>query len=290
MQLPDNYIYNSAIIGYNQFMNFDFSLTQNPISTIAVALRTVYILHADTSYDVRKTFSDSKDMIALRTTGGMGCVKIAGLDDITVLPGTLLFFEHRLVRHYFCSGDTWDFWWFEFSSAGLFNQPQNRLLHLDYDNIEPEDYNTCLELLRKSDSSSRLLASSVFSHILCKWMARLKKSSAGNPHQAAVEGAIDHMRSSLPENVSIKELAAGAGLCERRFREVFTEVTGMQPKKYYDAMRTGIAVELLRNTAFSISEISDRLGYSSQFHFTRAFEKIHNTSPSYFRKSSIFSR
>jgi hypothetical protein len=31
---------------------------------------------------------------------------------------------------------------------------------------------------------------------------------------------------------------ARAGLCERRFREVFTEVTGMQPKKYYDAMRT----------------------------------------------------
>ena len=268
-------------------MNFDFSKTENPISTIAIALSTVYILHADISYDVRKNLKDNKDMVALRTTGGMGCVKVEGLDDITVLPGTLLFFEHRLVRRYFCSGETWDFWWFEFSSNSLFNQPQNRILHLDYDEIAPEDYNNCLELLRKSDSSSKLLASSAFSHILCKWIASLKRNSISNPHQSSVERIIDHMRSSLPENVSVKELAGIAGLCERRFREVFGNVTGMQPKKYYDAMRIGIGVELLRNTTFSIAEISDRLGYSSQFHFTRAFEKVHNAAPSYFRKNSI---
>ncbi len=174
MHLPDNYIYNSAITGYNQLVNVDFSNTENPISTIAVTLSTVYILHADTSYDVKKALKGNKDLIDLRTTGGMGCVRIEGLYDITVLPGTLLFFEHRLVRRYFCSGETWDFWWFEFSSGSLFNQPQNRILHLDYDEIELEDYNTCL--LRKSDSSSKLLASSVFSHMLCKWTARLKKS------------------------------------------------------------------------------------------------------------------
>lgn len=288
MQLPDNYIYNSEIIGYNIFMNFDFSVTKNPISTVAIALRTVYILHAETSYDVRKALKDNRDMIALRTIGGMGSVKIDGHDEITVLPGTLLFFEHRQARRYFCSGEAWDFWWFEFVSSGLFNQPLNRLLHLDHEENEPEDYNTCLELLRKSDPSSALLASSVFSHILCKWTARLKKSSLSNPYQSAVERAIDHMRSSLPENVSVKELAAGAGLCERRFRQVFTEVAGIQPKKYYDAMRIGVAVELLRNTVFPISEISDRLGYSSQFHFTRAFEKVHNTAPSYFRKNNAF--
>ncbi|NJD01695.1 MAG: helix-turn-helix transcriptional regulator [Ruminiclostridium sp.] len=287
MQLPDNYIYNSAIIGYNQFMKFDFSKTENPISTIAVALNTVYILHADTSYDVKKALKDNKDMIALRTTGGMGCVTIEGMDDITILPGTLLFFEHRSVRRYFCSGEMWDFRWFEFSSNSLFSQPQNRILQLKYDESEHEDYNTCLELLRKSDSSSKLLASSLFSHILCKWTARLKINSISNLHQSSVERIIDHMSSSLPEIISIKELAARTGLCERRFREVFEDVPGIQPKKYYDAMRIGIAVELLRNTTFSIAEISDRLGYSNQFHFTRAFEKVHNTAPSYFRKNNI---
>jgi AraC-like DNA-binding protein len=267
-------------------MNFDFSKTDNPITNMALALSTVFIVHADISYDV-KALRDSRNMIALRTTGGMGSVRIDGFDDITVLPGTLLFFEHRLVRRYFCSGETWDFWWFEFSSGSLFNMPQNRILSLDYEEQELEDYNTCLELLRKSDSSSKLLASSLFSHVLCKLITRLNRSSINNPYQSAVEYVIDHMRSSLPEIVSIKELAGIVGLCERRFREVFENVTGIQPKKYYDAMRIGIAVELLRNTTFTIAGISDRLGYSSQFHFSRAFEKVHDLAPSYFRKTIL---
>ncbi len=268
-------------------MDFDFSIAQNPIATIAVALSTVYILHADPTYDVRKSLLNSRGIIALRTTGGMGTVKIDGLEEITVLPGTLLFFEHRLTRRYFCSGETWDFWWFEFTCASLFNQPLNQILHLAHDEAEQEDYRTCLDLLRRSDSSSRLLASSAFGHILCKWTAQLKKSSVSNPYQAAVDRVIDHMRSSLPEYVSIRELAGRMGLCERRFRQVFQNITGMQPKKYYDSMRTGIAVELLRKTTLSIAEISDRLGYSSQFHFARAFEKAYHMAPSHFRKYGL---
>ena len=268
-------------------MNTDFSKTENPIPTISVALSCVYILNADASYDIRKNLKDNKDIIALRTIGGEGRVKIEGIDEISVLPGTLLFFEHCMVRRYQCIGDTWDFWWFEFTSSGVFNQPLNKLILPDYEVSEEEAYKTCFELLRKSDSSSRLLASSVFSHVLCKWMVSLKKNTAGNPHQPAIDLAIDHMRSSLPEKVSIKGLAAAAGLSERRFREVFENITGMQPKRYYDAMRISIAVELLRNTSFTIAEISDRLGYSSQFHFTRVFEKAHSVAPLHFRKSNM---
>ena len=265
-------------------MNFDFSTTDNPVSTIAVALNTVYAVYADISYDVSKTLKESKGMIALRTTGGTGCVKIEGLDEITVLPGTLLFFEHRLVRRYFCSGEAWDFWWFEFLTHSMTNLPQNRILRLDYDENELNEYNACLELLRKSDSASKLLASSACSNVLCKWLAQMKKDSVCNPHQSTVDRVIDHMKSSLPGYVTIKEMAESAGLSERRFREVFENLTGMAPKKYYDSMRIGIAVELLRNTPFSIAEISYRLGYSSQFHFTKAFEKAYNTAPSFFRK------
>lgn len=269
-------------------MNFDFSHTENPISNIAAALRTVYILNADRTYNVTKALKkEVKDIVALRTTGGMGTVKIEGLDELTVLPGTLLFFEHCMVRNYYCSGDRWDFWWFEFTVPhGVLNQPLNRISVLSYDETEQEDYKNCLELLRKSDESSRLLASSLFSHVLCKWSVRLGRSSAANPYQQAIERTIDFMRSKLPESVSVKELAAVSGLCERRFRQVFEMVTGTQPKKYYDTMRIGMAVELLRNTAFSIAEISERLGYSSQFHFTRAFGRIHNMAPLHFRKNN----
>jgi len=269
-------------------MDFDFSITENPVSTMAVALKTVYTVNADTSYDVRKFLKDNKDWVALRTTGGEGCVKLAGMDEITVLPGTLLFFEHRLVRRYYCRSQLWSFWWFEFSSAGPVSLPAGKLIQLDYAGDEEEDACSCLELLRKSDTSSRLLASSAFSNILFKWAACFGKNSDANPYQAAVEHAIDQMRSCIPDNVSVRDLAQQAGLCERRFRDVFKQVTGMQPKKYFDAMRAGMAAELLRNTTLSIAEISEKLGYSSQFHFTGSFKKIYKLAPSQFRKYNIF--
>jgi hypothetical protein len=98
MYFSDKYIYISAISIYNNLMYYDFSMVKKPIATAAIALRTVYVLEADRSYDVKKSGTPYNDLVALRTTSGMGGVKIEGHDEITVLPDTLLFFKHSSVR------------------------------------------------------------------------------------------------------------------------------------------------------------------------------------------------
>jgi AraC-like DNA-binding protein len=40
------------------------------------------------------------------------------------------------------------------------------------------------------------------------------------------------------------------------------------------------AVELLNSTGWPIKNISEHLGFSDQFYFSRAFKKMHNHSPS----------
>jgi AraC-like DNA-binding protein len=44
------------------------------------------------------------------------------------------------------------------------------------------------------------------------------------------------------------------------------------------------ASQLLHNTDYPIKEIAQAVGYQNQFHFSKAFRKYYNTSPSEWRK------
>jgi len=49
-------------------------------------------------------------------------------------------------------------------------------------------------------------------------------------------------------------------------------------------LRMQRAVQLLNSTDLPIKQISDQLGFSEQFYFSRAFSKMHNHSPSEHRR------
>jgi AraC-like DNA-binding protein len=49
---------------------------------------------------------------------------------------------------------------------------------------------------------------------------------------------------------------------------------------YLNHLRMQRAVQLLNTTNLSIKAISDQLGFSEQFYFSRAFRKLHGHSPS----------
>lgn len=284
MLISDFNIYIPAILIYNDLMNFDFSITNQPIPTAPIALRTVYIVHADLTYDVKKGGTPNRDLVALRTIGGMGNVKIDGLEEITVLPGAIIFFKHTDVQRYYCCSENWDFWWFEFASNEVLNIPMNTLLRIEPVENELNDNKACLELLRKNDAITSSLASATFSLLLYKWIVQLENSTKVIPHRDDIQKAIDYMKKNINCNISVKAMAEIAGLCERRFREVFRDITGIPPKKFIESFRVSMAEELLRNTPLSINAISEKLGYSSQFHFNNAFRKSHAISPSQYRK------
>ena len=264
-------------------MNFDFSITNNPTPAASIALRAVYLLHSDPTYDIKKGYVQNRDIVALRTVGGLGKVTIEGFDEISVQPGTLLLVEHAKVRRYFCSDENWHFWWFEFSTNEIMNLPLNKLLQIPMVENELNDCETCLELLRKTNAGLLRLASATFNLLLNKWMLVTESNKQDNPYREAVENAINYMKLNMNKHITVESLARMTGLCERRFRQVFYNTTGMRPKKYQENLRISIAEELLLNTPCTIYEISLKLGYSSQFHFCKAFRNIHSIPPSQFR-------
>ena len=87
------------------------------------------------------------------------------------------------------------------------------------------------------------------------------------------------------ENTSAAELAALFHLSESQMRRKFVKAYGRPPIAYRNSLRCKIADELLLHTNLSISEIAERIGYSTPADFYRSFLKIHGVTPSEHRRN-----
>lgn len=82
---------------------------------------------------------------------------------------------------------------------------------------------------------------------------------------------------------TLEALAQRAGLTPSHFCRVFKKSTGTTPHQYVMKARLDRAQELLGASDMSIAAIADRLGFTSQSHFTRAFRQYAGQTPSGWR-------
>jgi AraC-like DNA-binding protein len=108
------------------------------------------------------------------------------------------------------------------------------------------------------------------------------KEEFGHGEAGAGERAaksIQFMKEHLREPLQIATLAAVVNLSRSHYTTLFRRVTGYAPLRYLNHLRMQRAVQLLNTTNLSIKEISDQLGFSDQFYFSRAFSKLHGHAP-----------
>ena len=92
------------------------------------------------------------------------------------------------------------------------------------------------------------------------------------------------MKGHLSEPLTVGTLAALVNLSRSHYTTLFRRVTGYAPRHYLNHLRMQEAVQMLNGTDLPIKQISDRLGFSEQFYFSRAFSKMHNHSPTEHRR------
>jgi AraC family transcriptional regulator of arabinose operon len=96
--------------------------------------------------------------------------------------------------------------------------------------------------------------------------------------------SIEFMKAHVQEPLKVATLASLVRLSRSHYTTLFRRVTGYAPLSYLNHVRMQRAVQLLNTTELSIKRISDQLGFSDQFYFSRAFSKMHNHSPSEHRR------
>lgn len=87
-------------------------------------------------------------------------------------------------------------------------------------------------------------------------------------------------------NWTVAELAAESGLSRSVFAKRFQETIGIAPLHYAGELRMRIAHTWLSYDRMPIERVAERLGYTSQAAFSRAYKRITGTPPGYSRREN----
>lgn len=85
--------------------------------------------------------------------------------------------------------------------------------------------------------------------------------------------------------IDLERTASEFGITSKTITRMFKKHLGLTPSEFRRNARNEYARRLLATTTLSIKEIADKLGYSSQFHFSKEFKQDNGAAPSEYRKS-----
>lgn len=97
---------------------------------------------------------------------------------------------------------------------------------------------------------------------------------------ARLAAAMRQMHGQLARSWTVAQLAKTAALSRSAFFERFTRTVGMPPMEYLLAWRMAVAKNLLRSHGLGLSEVAERVGYSSASAFSTAFSRLVGQPPS----------
>ncbi len=98
-----------------------------------------------------------------------------------------------------------------------------------------------------------------------------------------VAQCIDYIHANLHEKISLGDFSNNLGVSPNHLSRLFSKEVGQTFSAYVLEQRIITASKMLMFTELSISEISEFFHFSSQSHFTTAFQKHFNMTPKKFR-------
>ncbi len=141
--------------------------------------------------------------------------------------------------------------------------------------------------IERKDPGFRLDAKAIFMRLLV-FLARCYEHSAqANPHTMSllrIARAIDYLDKHYLEEVDYKELGRIASMSQRHFQRIFRYALNCTARQYVIRLRIRKAMQLLRGSSFSISEVAFECGFDDSNYFSRMFRKYSGTTPNKYRE------
>jgi transcriptional regulator GlxA family with amidase domain len=113
-----------------------------------------------------------------------------------------------------------------------------------------------------------------------------QKGFSGNRVEKIIGNARFAMQNNLTGELDIRQLARDNNVGYAYFRKMFKKYMGVSPLRYHLNLRIMRSRELLLTSDKSINEISDELGFTSVYYFSRLFKNKTGLSPTKFRKQN----
>lgn len=224
-------------------------------------------------------------LVAVRTLAGEGRFQLDSDRFVNTSAGDVLFFERRFLHRYSCQTPQWHYWWFKFSAVGPLRIPLGQSLTVGFHPTDVASMRHIFENLSHPLAERRFLSSASFVRLVYEWMDRWRSGRTPPEAQTSVRQVVEMMQKHLDGNLSVEQMAEAISVCPRRLHQLFRNVVGIGPKKYYDQLRLQRAEMLLRDPALRISQVSTRLGFDDPLYFSRWIRRRTGVPPTQWRQS-----
>ncbi|HAV62337.1 MAG TPA: hypothetical protein DCY13_08245 [Verrucomicrobiales bacterium] len=125
-------------------------------------------------------------------------------------------------------------------------------------------------------AAARLLAMHLLQH---HSVMPASENPRGGLTPARLNRVVELIRNHLDERLTLRRLAARAGLSTFHFSRVFRQSTGMSPFEFVMSCRIKRAKELLLRPGARIGEVALQCGFCDQAHLTRNFKGTTGITP-----------
>lgn len=112
------------------------------------------------------------------------------------------------------------------------------------------------------------------------------RSPVVRPGDKALARVEQFMLKQFGQTLSLKEMAAAAGVSRQHLLKLFRNRHGISPTQYLYERRLGVAADQLLHTGLTIKEISERCGFANPFHFSRKFKLAYGLGPRAWRSQN----
>ncbi len=227
------------------------------------------------------------------TVGGEGIFRIKK-QEIRMKPGMAFVHCHgdkNNAYYYPPDGkEPWRFIWMDFYSKSA--ESMVRALNREYGYIFnlPQDSGIIKKLQSYKMFNGRvqvispLEGATLFMDVITRLTnveARKEESVASELIRLAHEYIYDH----LEENINIQDIAGHLGISREHLARVFREKLRESPSDYLHRKKMARASNLLLDTNLTVSEIADKMGYSTSAAFIRTFKGLLHMTPGQFREN-----
>ena len=103
-------------------------------------------------------------------------------------------------------------------------------------------------------------------------------------HFGEIQPVIGYMEQHFRSAISMKEMAALAGLSSTHFNQRFRELLRLSPTEFLLRLRVQFAQQRLTETDRTLAEVAVEAGFCDQSHFTKRFRRVTGLTPRQYRK------
>lgn len=188
-----------------------------------------------------------------------------------------------------------EIWWIHFTmkifdSIDLFDylnyKLERQVWNTDYLEIEMEQL---IIAAKNDDVQSQMLGNGILMKLIAPFFSDLSANTSAAEIEQMLRFApvISYIDNNIGGKITLKQLASLVNYERTYFSSLFTKLFKISPIRFILRKRIERAMFLLETTNYLLEQISEELGFSDAYHFSKTFKQYTGIAPTIFRKQKL---